>query len=366
MRIFSWIKKLRYLLVLVAVNMLLSFLIEPASGASGRMWSGYYDEQNLDMIFVGNSVCQQGFIPDIFNENLSVKAYNMGTPSQAVPQSMRAIEVALEEHDIKTVVFAIGFSSLKYEPISEAELTFESARTRQKGGIKGALATLSYMYSPEVVSQEESVNFLFPWLYNYEDYSKATMLKNATQKLEKWKKRLETGNYDETEGLNKGFRNDDTRVINYDEIWEDNSYCYYESYFNAEMLADFEELLSFCAEQGVDLIVLNTPHPSFDVVSCYEFYENNQEQVKEICDKYGVDYYDFSLIKSEIYEVQDENFVDYEHLNRAGAKEFCEKLCDFLKLRASGEDMSQYFYSVEEFLEIHEDLLNEWKKYESF
>lgn len=364
MRIFKWLKKGRYLLVLLAVNMLLSFLIEPASGASRRMWSGYYAEKELDMIFVGNSICQQGFIPDIFNEKLHVKSYNMGTPSQAALQSKQAIKTAFEEHDIKTVIYAMGFSSLKYVPIPEAELTFERERVRGMHGMKGVLRTASYIYSENMAEKEASINFWFPWLYNYEDYSKETIAKNVSGKLEQWKKRLTKEGYDETEGLNKGFRNDDTRTVNRDKIWEDNSYRNYEAYFDTEMLAEFEEMLALCEREGADMIVLNMPHPAFDVVSCYEFYEQNEQRLKGICDRYGASYYDFSLAKPEIYEVEDQNFVDYEHLNRNGAEEFCKKLCDFLELRESGEDMSRYFYSLKEFYEIHAELLEEWKQNE--
>lgn len=362
MPIFKWVKKFGYLAVLIVVNMVLSFLIEPESGASGRMWAGYYAEEELDTIFVGSSLCQQTFIPPIFDEKLGVKSYNMGTPSQAVPQSIRAIEVAIEEHDIKTVIFGMGFCSIKYEPIPEAELTFESARAREKGGLRGLLATMSYIYSEDVRGGEESVNFLFPWLYNYEDLSKAAMAKNVTLKIQAIKDAIETGEVDKTDGLLKGFRNDDTSVFNYDNKWEDNTFYSYEAYFNAEMLAEFENLLKLCKEKGVDLIVLNTPHPSFDIVSCYEFYEKNQEQLKGFCQKYGVDYYDFGLAKPEIFETRGTYFCDGEHLNRQGAEIFCEQMCDFLSRRASGENMEECFYSIEEFLELHSEELEEWKQ----
>lgn len=348
-------------MVLLIINMLLSFFIEPAGGASGRMWSGYYAEQELDTIFVGSSVCQQTFVPEIFNEKLGVKAYNMGTPSQAVPQTIRAIEVALEEHDIKTVVYAMGFSSLKYMPIPEAEVTFESARTQKKGGVNGLLATVDYIYSESVRSDVKSINFLFPWLYNYEDYSKETLVKNATEKLERIKTWIATGEYDATDGLNQGFRNDDTSIFNYDNKWELNTDRYYESYFDADMLAEFEKMLQLCEKNELDLIVLNTPHPAFDVVACYEYYARNQEQLKELCKKYGADYYDFSLAKEEIYEVREEYFCDFEHLNREGAFVFCKSLCDFLIRRANGEEVNEDFYSVDEFLEMHAGLIEEWE-----
>ena len=363
MRIFKWLKKFSYLVVLLLTNVVLSFLIEPEGGASGRTWAGYYQEENLDTIFVGSSVSQQTFIPEIFNDNMGVQAYNLGTPSQAIPQTLRAIEVVMEEHELQMVVFGMGFSSLKYGPIPEAELTFENARTSKKGGLEGVLDTLAYIYSEDVRGTENSINFLFPWLYNYENYAKETLLKNAMTKIENIKEYWENGSRDETDGLRKGYRNDDVSVLNYDDKCVTNTHCIYGKDFVPEMLEEFERMLKFCNENNLDLIIVNTPHPAFDVVSCYEYYEDNQNQLKAYCEKYDVDYYDFSLAKAEIFENRAEYFGDFEHLNKQGSEAFCQQLSEFLNRRKAGEDMDKYFYPVEEFLEIHSEEVNDWKEW---
>lgn len=362
MRIFKVLKKFRFVIVLLVVNMLLSFLIEPANGASARMWSGYYAQEELDTIFVGSSVCQQTFIPDVFDENLGVKSYNMGTPSQAMPQTMQAIKAAVEEHEIKTIIYAMGFSSLMYEPIPEAEITFESARVQKKGGFDGVVDTVEYILSEDVITSEKSVNFLFPWLYNYEALSVETIVKNASEKLQKLKEYIQTGEYDPTDGLKKGFRNDEAGVFNYDNRWMYNTQHYYGEVFSASMLEEFEGMLAFCEKQGIELIVINAPHPVFDVVSCYQSYEKNENILRTYCEKYNVDYFDFSLAKPDVFETRQEYFGDFEHLNRVGSEVFCQQLCGFLMRRAGGEDMSNCFYSVDEFLELHTDELKEWKQ----
>lgn len=363
MRISRWLKIVGFLAVLFIVNMMLSFVIEPESGASGRMWAGFYAEEEIDTIFVGSSVSQQTFIPSIFDEAMGVKSYNMGTPSQAIPQSLRAIQIAMEEHDIKTVVYGMGYSNLKYTPITEAKLTFESASIRKKGGVEGLVDGLAYIYSDEVRGTEDSIKFLFPWLYNYEDFAKATMIKNVGDKLHNLKLVLAGETIDETDGLKKGFRNDDSSVFNYDNKWTSNSHIIYGGNLNGRMITEFVETLKFCRENNLDLIVVNTPHPVFDVVSCFLYYETDYNLVKSYCEQYDVDYYDFSLAKPEIFESKAEYFCDYEHLNKYGAQAFCQSLSEFLNRRAAGEDMGPYFYSVEEFLEVHSEDLDDWKEW---
>lgn len=356
-------KKIGFLIVLLGVNLLLSFMLEPAKGASESMWKGYYEEESLDMIFVGSSLCQGTFDPYIIDEYLGVNSYNMGTPLQAVPQSVRAIEVALEEHDIKTVIYGVGFSTLKYEGMMEAELTFEKARIKQKGGMEGLLEGVQYLFSEEMRNDEKSINYLFPWLYNREELSLDNIIGNVKLKIRQQQIKYSGGTIEENSQFYKGYLNYPGVVFNYDNVWETNSDRYYGADLNTEMMEALEEMLILCNEKDVELIVVNTPHPFFDVVACYEFYEQNDKEVKSLCEEYGVDYYDFSLAKPEIFQVKSEYYSDYEHLNLEGAEAFSQQLCDFLSRRAEGEDMESYFYSVDEFLEIYDDWLKDWKEY---
>ena len=77
--------------------------------------------------------------------------------------------------------------------------------------------------------------------------------------------------------------------------------------------------------------------------------------------KYNVDYYDFSLAKPEIYEADEKDYYDYEHLNYEGSQKFCRMLSAFLERRAKGEEMDGYFYSVNEFFDLHGDLVKAWE-----
>lgn len=362
MRIFKCLKKASFILIVIIINCVLSFLLEPASGASGRMWSGYYEQEKLDTIFVGSSLCQQTFVPSIVDEAMGVKSYNMGTPSQAVPQSLRAIQVAVEEHGVETVIYGMGLSTFASEPIREAKLTFESERVRKKGGLGGFVSAVEYVCSEDVRATEDSIIFWFPWLYNHESYDVQTIKSNVDYKVKRMETKFRGLYFDDTEGLAKGYRNDDRTIFEYESKWGTLSNNLYSSKLDADMMCELESILEYCNEKGVDLVVMNTPHSPFAVVSCYPFYEECQDEIGALCDKYDVDYYDFSLVKPEVFECRAEYFADYEHLNRNGSEVFSQKLSQFLLSRKNGEDMSNYFYSEDEFFEIHEREVAAWKK----
>ena len=190
------------------------------------------------------------------------------------------------------------------------------------------------------------------------------MRKNAVGKLQRVRNYLETGVYDPTDGLDKGYRNDDATIFNLDNRWVHNTHNNYGEEFSEEMLEEFEGMLAYCKEQGVELIVLNVPHPVFDVVTCYESYEKNENLLKAYCEKYDADFYDFSLAKPEVFETKPMYFGDFEHLNREGSEVFCQRLCEFLQKRVAGEDLNDCFYTMDEFLELQEEELEEWKMME--
>ena len=239
------LNKSAFLILFLILNMGLSFLLEPAKGASEGMWKSYYAQEELDMIFIGSSLCQGGFDPLVFDEKLGVNSFNMGTPLQAVPQTTRALETALENHDIKTVIFGMGFSTLKYDSLMEAELTFEKARIKQLGGVAALKESIRYLYSEDIIADEKSINFFFSWLYNRGELTKEELVKNVSKKLEGFwtgkneQASMETGSLIES----KGYESYGDKVFNYDNLWETNTSRYYEAELNSDMMEALEEMI---------------------------------------------------------------------------------------------------------------------------
>lgn len=344
MRIFKKCKFLYFILVVCLVNEIMSFLIEPAKGASDMMWSSYYKQKEIDTIFIGSSLCSATFDPKVFEDKLGVKAFNMGTPMQALSQNASALETALEEHAIDTVIIGMGFFVLQEEVYEVAELTFEKELARNSGGIKGYLKSMKYVLSETVRDSEKSINYWFPWVYNAESYSLESIKKNVNSKI----KIMQSDESEETD--NKGYA-PYTGVVDYSTASEKNSYLTYKQELQEELLEKFEKLLIICKKENVDVIVVNTPHPEFDILACIDTYAQNEEKVKDLCKKYEVDYYNFSLAKPELFEAKKDFFYDYEHLNYEGSQAFCTIFCEFLQMRNKNENLDKHFYDIEDYIE---------------
>ncbi len=340
-----------FLAVFFLLNVFLSFLLEPAYGSSDVMWKTFFHEEEIDTIFVGSSLCSASFDPKIFDEKLGVKSYNMGTPMQSIVQNITAVETALEEHEIKNVIIGVGFFIFQEEPHKPAALTFEKELARNKGGMDGFLESMEYVLGESAREQEQSINYWFPWVYNNEEYSISYIKKNLTTKKERLLAQMK-GEAEEL-GLSdtKGYVPYHT-YVNYDEIGDKNSYVMYQQNLRKEQLEEFDKLLSICKKAGVNVFVINTPHPDFDVRACREVYGTNTESLQKICEAYEVEYYDFSLVKPELFEKKDNYFADFEHLNYEGSQVFSEMLCEFMQKRQNGENMQMYFHTLEEYMNL--------------
>lgn len=346
MRIFKKYRFLLFVVLTILINNVMSFLLEPANGSSDTMWREYYQEEEIDTIFIGSSLCSASFEPQVFDEQLGVKSFNMGTPMQALDQNITAVGTAFEDHEIKTVIIGMGFFVLQEEIFEEAELTFEKELARNKGGLEGFLSSIKYIYSEGAVNAEKSLNYWFPWLYNKEAYSWDIIKRNVTSKIN-----IMMDNQEDATAVSlKGYRPYEG-YIDYSDIGVENSFCVYEQTLKSDNLQKFEKLLQMCKEEKVDVLVINTPHPTFDVISCRESYADNTNIVKALCETYDVDYYDFSLLKEDIFYISPEMFYNFEHLNYEGSVYFSRILSEFMRDRTAGKTVDSYFYSVEEFMQ---------------
>ncbi|MDY4743122.1 MAG: hypothetical protein SO361_08440 [Lachnospira sp.] len=119
----------------------------------------------------------------------------------------------------------------------------------------------------------------------------------------------------------------------------------------------FKKIVKLCREKGSKVVLLTSPinketllinQQSMDNYTCARDY------IQKLADENGLEYYDFNLIKDEIYHRESEDYWDYDgHMYGDAAERYSIFLGDFLKKIYKGENISQsqYFYTnVQEML----------------
>lgn len=333
-----------WLLIMVLANSLMTFVFEPHAGSAEVMWTDFRKEKNLDTVFVGPSLCMQSFNPYIYNDLTGQSSFNMATVGQPMEATRAAVREALKEDSIHTVVLGIGFYDLGDTKSKNAEFAFY--RGLRNASDHPVLTDLEFVLSPDHFGKEESINYLFPWVFNHTKYVKD----NIKFKLA-GKSMLDDGWLNGTNRtyIGKGFLSITAEIPDGADM-NDTSWNIYPNHdFSDRTMGVLDDIIAMCQEKGVDLIVVNTPHPPYDVLSYGkngEYFALEDRLSAYLAEK-GVDYYNFSLLKPE-YAVFDRScFEDFEHVNDTGARRFTKAFVDVLQAKAAGQDVSEMFYHTE-------------------
>lgn len=347
------VKAIIFTAILLGINSIFSFALIPANGASEVMWNDYYKTKDLDTVYIGSSVCLRSFNPYVIDEVLGTNSFNMGTPSQPIDLTYLALNTAVMEHEIERVYFGFGYFNLTMPNSQQSEAAFLQARNQHLSFWERVGTNLSYIFRKENIGKSVSVNFLFPWVYNHVPLQAGAIKENIKAKI--------AGSSTE----NLAMVNDEMRnyvgrgfgyykgVLDYNQIGNDNSVTHYYGAFRPELLAKLDEICRLCEENEIELVVINTPRPTFDILSYGEEYYTTYDWLSEYLAERGAVYYDFNFAKPEIFQSRPEYYFNFEHLNQEGADAFSEAFAAFEQLRLANENMDrkEYFYNWTEYLD---------------
>lgn len=99
-------------------------LSDDASSYTRVTFHEMYEQDNIDILFVGSSLCYKGFIPEIFDEKLGLNTFNAGTSGQHLDGSYMVIKEAAKYHDIKHIYLELYHNIARSTPYkSRKELT---------------------------------------------------------------------------------------------------------------------------------------------------------------------------------------------------------------------------------------------------
>ena len=351
MRIFKPVMKIVvFVVLLVLINEACNFALEPIGSASDTMWSDYVKEEDLDMVYTGSSFSLRAFNPYIIDEALGTNSYNMGTPMQAINQTYVAIKTAIEEHNLDTVILALNYSTLEFERPAAAKVAFYRAKGQNEPFIERMLDMIMFTLDEDNRTECTSINFLFPWIYNHVNIDRNSIITNIRDKMAGKTEETVTEGVPESVYVGKGFGYY-VGELDYNTIGNMNSKTSYTNVFFADAFEVIIDIIELCKKNDVELIAVNVPRPALDIVSYGEDYFVKYERIRQLFAENGAVYFDFNLIKPEIMEIKEEYFVDIEHFNEEGTKQFSASFAKFLQLYKGGENMEQFFYSPEEYLQ---------------
>lgn len=297
----NFIKLTTFLLIVLGILMYLNevFLYKDKS-----IWSTDYrvkqyqelPENSVEVLFLGSSNVMSGINPVQLWEETGIQAYNYCSRAQTFPFTYAYLQDALKTQTPECVVidaYSI-FSDKDINSLMNTDFHFGINMDSLSAGAKSELIT-NYIYKKEWLS------YYFPLFKNH-NYFKT------------WENPA-----DETEEIFMGFCFADG--IEYYETPE------YSDHVAAMDDVDgiyLQKIIELCQKEEIDLYVVKIPVAYSD--------EEHQKlnAAKQMCEAYGVDFYDMSLDAAEWGFDFGSDMRDNFHINKSGAEKATTRLGEIL------------------------------------
>ncbi|MBR2683216.1 MAG: hypothetical protein IKE22_08130 [Atopobiaceae bacterium] len=338
-------KILVVLAIACAGNAVAGYVFGAHATLSDVAWGDYREADELDCAFVGSSYAQRAFDPVAFDEQLGTRSVNLATPGQVLADTLDTVRTVVDEKSVDRVVIGIGIMSFDVTLDPFAAVPYLRARYREDpAALAAAYARLAF--NPDVITTKSSLNVLFPWTFT-SVRSLSGIIDNVHSRMAgeafgpAAEKVVPNWYY-----VGKGYGN-------YDEVTDPNDgkntiSVYGQPVMLEECLGQLRDICELCRDRGVELVVVVTPHPAYDLLVLGQTYPDSMSTIKALVEDAGATYLDFSMVHHEVLQLDLTDYSDYEHINLSGARKLSVALADILARRDAGEDVSGNFYRYDE------------------
>ena len=351
----SWRRKvvetLVVVAVVVAVDALCSFALEQYGSLSSVMWSEYRAAagESIDTVVVGSSTAQRAFDPAVLDATLGTTTFSMATPAQPLDDSYTAAKQAIEDHHVKRVILALDYESISTVKWPGSHVAFARAKMAEESFPQAVADYWGLLTSSSFFDGADSICALFPWGYNHVELDAEHIATNFNDRVSG------TAPVQAAERVMDGWTYYGNGYGNYDGVLDYSTARDHLSVtedgpadFDQQGLDWIQNICDLCREHGVQLVVVVTPRPAFNVLVYGEKYPEQMLRLQQVVERAGGTFLDANLAKGGWYETRDEDFYDGEHLNHNGATRFSQAFASALQALDAGGSTSSLTYSYDQ------------------
>lgn len=275
-----------------------------------------YEQDNIDVLFVGSSHCYRSFVPEILDEELGVNTFNAGTSSQAMDGSFMLIKEAARYHDIQHIYLEVYYNGMfeVYKERTQMTPTYIISDYLRPSIDK-------FLYLLNASGKEQYVHSFIVARRNWSGLYWPDFIKEMiTQKSTEAYRTYDYSNVTSEEEwyVGKGYVAGQGAVDNWNYFsmrgWEPVNF----ENVSQDWLDSLTDIMDFCERKGIELTLVSAPMSDF-LVTGTGGYDEYIEMINDIISDREVEYYDFNLCREEYFPSTSELFKDVDHLNQYGA-----------------------------------------------
>lgn len=337
--------------VLLCVNWLLTFALTPTT--EHDVWKRYRAHANdpLDSIVVGSSFSIQSFDATAIDAQLGSNTFSISWLGASLRSDYLGLETAIKEHEVTRAYIGIGPETLTDEStadIVKSNVQYVSWKMEGESLLEQA-SDFAYLLSDNTAqSDAKSFAAIFPWSIYYVDRTPSAIIENIKKKIGYATGSLQEEPFDYASSTGIGH----IYTGEYDVDTMSAPYATSPSSKNdlVPVQANLDELAhicDLCAANGVELYVVVTPRPTYEVFHLGDSYAQLMGLCKSLVEEHGATYVDANALRPTVYQAAQSEFADAQHLNEKGSERFSLQLAALVRSLESGADLSQDFYSYD-------------------
>ncbi len=328
-----------WLLFLELWNVLHYMIVDDTHSYTRVMMHEYYNQENINILFSGASLCYRSFDTQVLDERLGVNTFNVGSSSQDLDASYYLIKDAVNRYDLDHIYLELSPVMALYMDIEE----------RDSGKLNGTYIVSDYMkpsisrtaYLLNASRPEYYVNSFLPARRNWEKlfdlaYVGALLKKKSSADYRDYG--YDQLVYDTEYYAGKGYVASKVKTSEHAFYGTDGFTALKVEDINEEWFQYLYKIIRCCKENEVELTLVCAPLSEYLLIA-YEKYDEYHRMIERIAGEEKVDFWDFNLIRKEYFSGKAELYQDEAHLNMYGAKNFSELVADLILGKVRYEDI---------------------------
>ncbi len=271
-------------------------------------------KNSLDMVFIGSSHSYCTFDPEIFDTQLGISSFQMGTPLQHPDTTYYLLQEIYRSQTPKIIVMEAYWDVLDDDfEMKQANSFFEVLEND----------TMKKEYIKKVFPMGEKVKyFLLPIRFQQDYFAyEGNVMEEKLEKFYQVKKKQVQTQKGQEYYRSKGYVYCDMEMLpdEYDLTNQFRSLNGKEWNISKKQEKYVKKISQLCNQKGSKLILVTAPiaNVSMDYIKNYDVIH---ESVAELAEKMQIPYIDYNLVNQQEKLLKNENFRDDAHLNHSGVQ----------------------------------------------
>lgn len=315
-------------------------VVNDAESNTRVMMHEYYNQNNIDVLFSGASLCYMSFNTTILDEKIECNTFNLGSANQTIDISYYLIKDCINRYDLDHIYLELSpIMAQAYVDADEKEASSMVNTYIISDYMRPSFDKLFLLLAAS--KPEHYINGFFParrsWQNLFSPYLGALLQRKSSREYKEY--RYDFLRSENQQYAGKGFIENNIQV-------DERGFCdIYGTYsISTESIDDgwfryLDKIIEYCRKNDVKLTLLCTPLSDYFLVSHQEEYDDYHGVIEQIAEENELEFWDFSLCKENYFPSDAGQYADAAHLNKYGAEAFSELLADIVKGTVKYEDV---------------------------